>query len=181
MQIIMYCGRLRMFCTGRKPLHAMSAWSCTRTITGTSVSRITVITVTLVVETLHKCPLRFTALCNVIVKLCLLVQSTGLHVLATWSRGANCSHAVSQTTQKTKKDAYYVIKGGLVSKPDLRLLLFNLSIAWIKRFNTTNVKLKIVCKLVQKFNSRVNTFLRTLSSLLTRTFSFSIWFITSTA
>jgi hypothetical protein len=42
---------------------------------------------------------------------------------------AYCSHAVSQTTHKTKKDAYYVIKGGLVSKPDLRLLLRNLLIS----------------------------------------------------
>jgi hypothetical protein len=107
-------------------------------------------------NTLHKCILNFTALCNVIVKLCLLVQSTVPHVLATWNRGANCSHKVCPRTLRTLKDADYVIKGGLVLNLDLRVLLCNLLININWKLNTTIVKLKWCTKLIQQFNSSVN-------------------------
>jgi hypothetical protein len=147
----MYCGRLRLFCTRTQAVtcrvvlelhtnyyanigesdHNNHCYICCR-------------------NTLHKSPLHFTALCNVIVKLCLLVQSTVLHVLATWSRGANCSHEVCPSTLRTKKGAGYAIKGGLVFNPDLRLLLCNLLINMNLKIEHNRRKVKMVCKINTK-------------------------------
>jgi hypothetical protein len=142
MQIIMYCGRLRLFCTERKPLHAMSAWRCTRTITRKSVSRITIIIVTLVVETLY-----INALCislpyamwlwNYVCWCRAQFYMSWRHGAAGWTE----SDAVYPRQLRTKKDAYCVIKGGLVSKPDLRLLLRKLLISM--NYKTEHNKRKV--------------------------------------